>query len=42
MWAIAFDFDTEHPMQFSEVGDLEVLAQASLELLDEADGGGSD
>ena len=41
-WAIAFDLDAEHPVQFSKVHDLEVLVEAGLEFLDEADGGGSD
>ena len=36
------DFNAEHPVQLSEVSDLEVHAQAGLEFLDEADGGGDD
>ena len=36
--AIVFDLNAKHPVQLSKVGDLEVLAEASLEFLDEADG----
>jgi hypothetical protein len=36
--AIAFDLNTKHPVQLSKVCDLEVLAEASLEFIDEADG----
>jgi hypothetical protein len=36
--AIAFDLNTEHPVQLSKVCDLEVLAKAGLEFIDEADG----
>ena len=40
--AIVLDLNAKHPMQFSEVSDLEVLVQPGLELFDEVDGGGND
>jgi hypothetical protein len=39
---VALDLDAEHPMQLSEVCNLDVLMQAGLELLNEVDTGGGD
>jgi hypothetical protein len=36
------DLDAKHPMQFAEVCNLDMLTQASLELLNGADTGGGD
>ena len=38
--AVTFDFDTKHPMQLTKVSDLNMLVEASLEVINEADGGG--
>ena len=40
--AIAFDLDAKHPVQLSEISDFEVLMEACLEFLNQAEGGGSD
>ena len=40
--AISLDLDSEHPVKFTEVGDLDVLLEAGLEVLDKAEGAGSD
>jgi len=36
--AITFDLNAKHPVQLSKVSDLEVLAEAGLEFIDEVDG----
>ena len=40
--AVAFDFDAEHPIPLAEVSNLNMLAKAGLEVLNEADSGGDD
>jgi predicted trehalose synthase len=40
-YAVALDLNAEDPMKLAEVGNLYMLAQAVLEVIDEADGGGS-
>jgi len=40
--AITFDLNAEHPVQLSEISDFEVLTEACLEFLNQAEGGGND
>jgi hypothetical protein len=38
---IVFDLNAKHPVQLSEISDLEMLTEAGLEFLNKSDGGGN-
>ena len=40
--AILLDLDSEHPVKLTKIGDFDVLPKAGLEVLDKAEGAGSD